>query len=97
MKTDKLSANHSSSKFAGELHKKNILDEGIATSYIPLTDRQLEVVRLLSEGIRPVEIALNLGTELATVRAHIRAIHTKLKARSSLQAVAIARQLDIVQ
>jgi DNA-binding NarL/FixJ family response regulator len=97
MKINKFSANHSPSSLAVESNKKNTPDQSIATAYIPLTDRQLEVVRLLSKGIRPVEIAVNLGTELATIRAHIRAIHTKLKARSSLQAVAIARQLDIVQ
>jgi DNA-binding CsgD family transcriptional regulator len=96
MKIDTLSANHSPSELVFKSKKTNASGEGIATSYVPLTDRQLEVVRLLSAGIRPVEIAVNLGTELATIRAHIRAIHTKLKARSSLQAVAIARQLDIM-
>jgi DNA-binding CsgD family transcriptional regulator len=68
-----------------------------STTYAPLTERQLEIVKLLSRGIRPAEIADYLGTKLTTIRAHIRAIHVKLKAKSNLQVIAIARQLDIIQ
>jgi DNA-binding CsgD family transcriptional regulator len=67
------------------------------STYAPLTERQLEIVKLLSRGIKPAEIADYLGTKLATIRAHIRAIHIKLKAKSNLQVIAIARQLNIIQ
>jgi DNA-binding NarL/FixJ family response regulator len=56
-----------------------------------LTERQLEVLRLLGEGIRARGIAGRLGLAEATVRNHIHAVLQELEAHSQLEAVYQAR------
>lgn len=61
-----------------------------------LTPRQLEVVRLLGEGVPARAIASRLGIAEATVRNHIRAVLVELGAHSQLEAVFVARSRAIV-
>lgn len=56
-----------------------------------LTPRQLDVLRLLAEGIPAREIAARLGRTEPTVRNHIRATLLELGAHSQLEAVFRAR------
>jgi PAS domain S-box-containing protein len=56
-----------------------------------LTPRQLDVLRLLAEGIPARVIAARLGVTEATVRNHIRATLLALDAHSQLEAVFRAR------
>jgi DNA-binding CsgD family transcriptional regulator len=60
-------------------------------SAVTLTERQLEVLRLLGEGIRARGIAGRLGLAEATVRNHIHAVLQELEAHSQLEAVYQAR------
>jgi LuxR family maltose regulon positive regulatory protein len=62
----------------------------------PLTERELEVMRLISEGLKYKEIAGKLFISLNTVRYHVKAIYGKLNVNSRLQAVETARQLGIL-
>ena len=55
-----------------------------------LTRRELEVLRLLAEGMRPREIARELVISPKTVSNHIQRVLGKLGAHSSAEAVAIA-------
>jgi DNA-binding CsgD family transcriptional regulator len=55
----------------------------------PLTPREVEVLRLLREGLTAVEIADRLGIAPRTTRGHIEAIKTRLGAANATQAVAI--------
>jgi two-component system nitrate/nitrite response regulator NarL len=55
-----------------------------------LTRRELEVLRLLAEGMRPREIARELVISPKTVSNHVQRVLGKLGARSSAEAVAIA-------
>lgn len=55
----------------------------------PLTPREVEVLRLLREGLTAVEIADCLGIAPRTTRGHIEAIKTRLGAANATQAVAI--------
>jgi DNA-binding NarL/FixJ family response regulator len=57
-----------------------------------LTPRQLEVLRLLAEGVPAKVIAARLEIAPVTVRNHIQAILTELRCHSQLQAVAEARR-----
>jgi DNA-binding CsgD family transcriptional regulator len=61
-----------------------------------LTARQLEVLRLLAEGVTARGIAGRLGLAEATVRNHIRAVLAQLGAHSQLEAVARARAQGLV-
>ena len=62
----------------------------------PLTRRELEVLRLIATGLRNQEIADELVISVATVKRHISNLYAKLEVRSRTQAVARARELDLV-
>jgi len=62
----------------------------------PLTPRELEVARLLDEGLSNKEIALRLHLELPTVKHHVHHILQKLRAASRSQAVARLRQFGLL-
>ena len=61
-----------------------------------LSDRELEVLQLIAEGLTNQEIAARLYLSLFTVKAHARSINTKLDAHSRTQSVAMARKLGIL-
>jgi LuxR family maltose regulon positive regulatory protein len=62
----------------------------------PLTGRELDVLRLMAEGLKYKEIAERLFISLNTVRSHVKAIYGKLQVNNRTQAVAVARQLRIM-
>ena len=61
-----------------------------------LTDRELEVLRLMAEGLKYKEIAAELFISLNTVRFHVKAIYGKLNVNRRTQAIQRARQLRIL-
>ena len=61
-----------------------------------LTSRQLEVLRLLSEGRSAREISEELYLSQATVRNHIRSLLQALGAHSQLEALARAREMGVL-
>ena len=61
-----------------------------------LTPREREVLQLMADGVPSRRIAQQLGISYATVRSHIRSIGTKLGAKSKLNAVAVARDLELI-
>jgi DNA-binding NarL/FixJ family response regulator len=61
-----------------------------ATGDVSLTSRELEVLGLLAEGMRPQEIARDLVISPKTVASHIQRVLAKLGAHSRVEAVAIA-------
>jgi LuxR family maltose regulon positive regulatory protein len=62
----------------------------------PLTERELEVLRLIAAGLSNREIAQGLVVALSTVKSHINHIYGKLEAKSRVQAVAKAQALDLL-
>ena len=62
----------------------------------PLSERELEVLQHIVEGLTNREIADRLYLSLFTVKAHARSIYDKLDAHSRTQAVARARELGVL-
>ena len=62
----------------------------------PLSDRELEVLRLLESELTGPEIARQLYVSLNTLRTHTKRIFTKLDVRSRAAAVRRGRQLGLL-
>jgi LuxR family maltose regulon positive regulatory protein len=62
----------------------------------PLSERELEVLQLMSEGLSNREIAQRLVLSLPTVKWHSSNIYGKLGVKNRTTAVAKARDLDIL-
>lgn len=62
----------------------------------PLSDREIEVLRLIADGYSNQQIAGELFISLGTVKAHTANIYRKLDVRSRTQAVAYARDLKLI-
>jgi LuxR family maltose regulon positive regulatory protein len=62
----------------------------------PLSERELEVLGLLAEGLSNREIAGKLFISVGTVKTHVHNICAKLAVRSRTQAAAQARQLGLL-
>jgi len=62
----------------------------------PLSERELEVLRLVADGLTNSEISAELVIAHSTVKSHINRIYSKLDVKTRTQAVARARQLQII-
>jgi LuxR family maltose regulon positive regulatory protein len=62
----------------------------------PLSERELEVLQLIAEGLSNQEVATDLYLSLHTVKVHARNIFTKLAVKNRAQAVARGRALGIL-
>jgi LuxR family maltose regulon positive regulatory protein len=62
----------------------------------PLSERELEVLRLIADGFSNAEIAGRLVIAQGTVKRHINNIYGKLGVQSRTQAVAKARELGLL-
>lgn len=62
----------------------------------PLSERELEVLRLMAEGLTNEQIARRLMIALGTVKAHIHNIAGKLAAQNRAHAVARAQELRLL-
>jgi DNA-binding NarL/FixJ family response regulator len=61
-----------------------------------LTDREMEVIELLAEGLANKQIALELEISEHTVKFHISSIYTKLGAANRTEAVLIGARLGLI-
>jgi LuxR family maltose regulon positive regulatory protein len=62
----------------------------------PLTDRELEIIRLIADGKSNREISQRLYLALSTVKGHNLRIFDKLQAQNRTEAVARARELGLL-
>jgi len=62
----------------------------------PLTDRELEVLRLMAAGRSNTEIAQALVVAVSTIKTHVNRIFGKLGVTSRTQAVARAQELHLL-
>jgi DNA-binding CsgD family transcriptional regulator len=62
----------------------------------PLTSRELEILRLIADGLSNPEIAAALIITTGTVKAHTHHIYGKLNATNRVQAIARARESGLL-
>lgn len=62
----------------------------------PLTERELEIMTFLDSGLTNKEVAQRLYLSVHTIRWYLRQIYTKLDVHSRTQAVAKARDLNLI-
>jgi LuxR family maltose regulon positive regulatory protein len=62
----------------------------------PLSERELEVLRLLTTSLTAPEIADQLVIAVSTVRSHIQSIYAKLDVHRRFDAVQRARELNLL-
>ncbi len=63
---------------------------------VPLTDRELAVLRLMADRLTNPEIAARLGVSPHTVRNQIAAIFRKLDVSHRQEAVSVAREIGLI-
>lgn len=68
----------------------------LASASTQLSERELQVLRLLAGGQRNRDIADGLFVSETTVKAHLRSINVKLGTRSRTHALAVGRQLGLI-
>ncbi len=80
-----------------QFDKKNGITPALHQPLIePLTDRELEVLRLLADGLTNQEICRRLVIALGTAKTHTASLYRKLDVVNRTQAVARARELGLL-
>ncbi|MCP4541042.1 MAG: helix-turn-helix transcriptional regulator [Chloroflexi bacterium] len=79
----------------------DMLSPQLSTSSVPplldpLTDRELDVLRLLSTDLSGPEIAEKLVVSANTIKTHIKRIYSKLDAHSRYEAIVRAKELGLL-
>jgi DNA-binding NarL/FixJ family response regulator len=63
----------------------------------PLSEREIEVLQLIAEGLRPADVARRLVISPKTVSSHVQRILTKLGVHTRAQAVAVAYASGLIR
>lgn len=82
-----------------ELSAVAIDRERIITKQIlvePLSEREIEVLRLIAKGYKYKEIAERLVVSINTVRHHMRNLYGKLNVNNRIQAIGRAKELNLL-
>ena len=86
--TDKLLASFSQPAAVGQPKSETIPE--------PLSERELDILRLIATGRTNQEIAEILVIAVSTVKSHINSLYGKVGARNRVEAIALARDLGIL-
>ena len=62
----------------------------------PLTEREVEVLKLIAEGCSNPEIAERLILSVGTVKTHVKHIYGKLGVDDRVKAASMARELGLI-
>jgi LuxR family maltose regulon positive regulatory protein len=75
--------------------ERGLASSGTAGPVEPLSERELEVLQLVTEGLTNQEIAERLVITVGTVKTHVHHIYGKLNVRSRAEAAARARAVNL--
>lgn len=84
---------------SGEIYLPALLADaapGLNAPRTPLTDRQLEVLKVICQGLSNKDIGQSLGMSEKTVKAHVSAIFRALNVINRTQAVNVARSTGLI-
>ncbi len=62
----------------------------------PLSERELQVLRLLAAGLSSTEVAQELYIAVGTARTHIKNIYSKLGVHRRIEAITRAQELGLI-
>ncbi len=85
-------------RYLSEMLEKMLFDRGIdieKSLVDELTQRELQVVRNLTEGLRSVDIAEKMGLSASTVNTYVQRIKDKLGFKSLLEIIRFAKENDL--
>ena len=82
--------------YPAKAHTKDRMVSASGETLEALSERELEVLRLMAAGLSNREIARKLVLSLGTVKTHLHHIYAKLERRNRLEAVERARQLGLL-
>ena len=68
-----------------------------AIAYLHLSERELEVLELVTEGLSNKEIAGKLFVSINTVKTHLQKVYEKLEVNRRTQAVEKAKSLNLIK
>ena len=74
-----------------------LVDDPSSIMVEPLTERELQVLRLLRTELSAKEIADELFVAVSTVRSHIKSIYSKLDVHNRLEAISASRNLGLIK
>lgn len=74
----------------------SLLREVPALPVPPIRPREVEVLKLMAVGLTTREVALELHLSLNTVRSYTQALMEKLGAHTRVQAIVLAKRMDII-
>jgi DNA-binding CsgD family transcriptional regulator len=77
------------------LDELQTLSPGVASNRRGLTDREIEVLRLIADGRSNKEIAVQLCLSIRTVERHINNLYRKIDAQNKAEATAFAIRHDL--
>jgi len=66
------------------------------SAWEPLTRREIEIINLISRGLRNKEVAASLGVSEGTVKVHVKSILAKLGVNDRTAAVSVALRRGII-
>jgi DNA-binding NarL/FixJ family response regulator len=85
-----LSKPYVAARVLDQFRNNAIADTALSNAFMPLTDRELEILRKVSDGMTNAEIGYALGISPQTVKNHVTSILRKLAVNDRTQAVVTA-------